>query len=106
MPAVPAVPMPAVTMPAPMAAVPSPVPVMTTPAHRFGLEAIHFLIGGNGRTGILIRRPQPPVFCERMWHKRGGLRTRSQRGSARGNSKGEFQKVTAFHDIFLLVQGE
>ena len=101
MPAVPAVP-----MPAPMAAVPSPMPVMTTPAHLFGLEAAHFVIGGNGRTSILIRRPQPAVFCKRKWRKRHGLRTCSKRCGARGNSKGEFQKVTAFHDIFLLVQGE
>jgi hypothetical protein len=33
--------------------------------------------------------------------KRRSLRTCRQRGSARGYSKSEFQKVTAFHDIFL-----
>jgi hypothetical protein len=88
-----------------MAAVPSPVPV-TTPAHLFGLEAIHFLIGGNRRTGILIRRPQPPVFRKRMRRKRSGLRTRSQRDGAGGKSKGEFQKVAAFHDISLFVHVE
>src|ERR1700687_50747 len=97
---------PAAAMPAPMAAVPSPVPVVTTPAHRFGLEAAHFVIGSNSRTGILIRRSQPAVFCKRMRRKRRGLRTCSERCGAGGNSKGEFQKVTAFHDIFLLVQGE
>jgi hypothetical protein len=38
--------------------------------------------------------------------KRRSLRTCRQRGSARGCSKSEFQKVTAFHDIFLFVHGE
>jgi hypothetical protein len=34
-----------------------------------------------------------------MRRKRCGLRSRGQRGGARGKSKCEFQKVTAFHDI-------
>jgi hypothetical protein len=90
--------MPAVAMPAPMSAVPVPMPVMS-PAHFLRRKTIGFLLGGHGRTGVLIRRRQPAAFFKRMRRKRCGLRSRGQRGGARGKSKSEFQKVTAFHDI-------
>jgi hypothetical protein len=61
----------------------------------------HFVPGGKRGTGVLIRRRQPSVFCERMRHKRRGLRTCSERSRARGKANGEFQKVAAFHDISL-----
>jgi hypothetical protein len=38
-----------------------------------------------------------------MRRKRRGLRARGHRGSARGKSKGEFQKVAAFHDVSLFA---
>jgi hypothetical protein len=41
-----------------------------------------------------------------MRRQRCCLRARSQRRGARGKSKGEFQKVAAFHDISLFVDGE
>jgi hypothetical protein len=41
-----------------------------------------------------------------MRRKRRGLRARGERGGARGKSNGEFQKVSAFHDIFSAVHGE
>jgi hypothetical protein len=69
-----------------------------TPVHFFGFEAVHLVVGGNRRTGRIICR-QPFIFCKRMRHKRRGLRACCQRGSADGYSKGEFHKVTAFHDI-------
>jgi hypothetical protein len=62
--------------------------------------------GGNGGTGIFIRRRQAPVFRKRMRRKRRGLRSCGQRSSARGKSKGEFQKVAAFHDISSVGHGE
>jgi hypothetical protein len=66
----------------------------------------HLLAGRNRRTGLLIRRRQPPVLCERMRRKRRALRNRGERGRTRSKSKGEFQKVAAFHDIFSIVHGE
>ena len=83
----------------------TPVPVMS-PAHLFGLQMFYLVGGGNGGTGLLIRRRQPSVFCERMRRKRRGLRARGERGRARGKSNGEFQKVSAFHDIFSIVHDE
>jgi hypothetical protein len=80
-----------------MTAMPTRVPA-TAPAHFFGFEAVHLVVGGNRRTGHLICR-QPFIFCKRMRHKRRGLRACCQRGSADGYSKGEFHKVTAFHDV-------
>jgi hypothetical protein len=41
-----------------------------------------------------------------MRRKRGCLRARGKRRSARGKSKGEFQKVAAFHDISSVGHGE
>ena len=99
-----ATPAPVTVAPAPMAVVPA--PVMPVPAHLFGLQMFHLLAGGNGGTGLVVRRRQPPVLCERMRRKRRGLRARGKCGSAHGKSKGKFQKVAAFHDISSVVQGE
>ena len=95
-----AAPAPATTA-APMTAAPAP---MTAPAHLFGLQMFYLVAGGDSGTGILVRRRQPSVLSERLRHKRCCPRTRGQRGSARGKSKSEFQKVAAFHDIFLSVR--
>ena len=45
----------------------------------------------------------PLIFQQRLRRQRRGLRARGQRDGARGNSNGKFQKVAAFHDIFLWV---
>jgi hypothetical protein len=87
-----------------MTAVPMPVPVVA-PAYLLGLETLNLVLGGDRRTGSLICR-QPFIFRKRMRRKRRSLRGCRQRGGARGYSKGKFQKVTAFHDIFLFVHGE
>ena len=71
------------------------------PAHLFGLQMFHLVAGGNGGTGILVRRRKWAVLCERVEQQRRGPCARGQRGSARGKPKGQFQKVAAFHDIFL-----
>jgi hypothetical protein len=99
-----AMPAPVTAVPTPVATVPSPVPVVA-PAYLLGLETLYLVPGGDSRTGSLFCR-QPLIFRKRMRCKRRSLRTCRQRGCARGYSKSEFQKVTAFHDIFLFVHGE
>jgi hypothetical protein len=64
----------------------------------------HLVPGSDSGTGILVRGRQPPVITERIRHKRGCLHTRGERGGARGKSKGEFEKMAAFHDISLFVR--
>jgi len=101
---VPAAPAPATAtapMTAPVAAAPAP---MTAPAHLFRLQMFHLVPGGDSGTGILVRRRQRSVLSERVRHKRCGPCARGQRCSARGKSKGEFQKMAAFHDISLSVR--
>ena len=68
------------------------------PAHFFRREAIDLLARCDGRLGIGIDR-KFGVVGERRRHQRRGLRARCKRDAARGKSKGEFQKVAAFHHI-------
>src|SRR5271170_8375821 len=104
-----AAPAPMATMPAPMAMVPAPmaVPMMSPPVmpppHFFRLEAIDLLAGGHGGMGVFIGgrvggRPSAPR--KRLRQKRRGLCAGSQGGGSGGKSKGEFQKIPAFHDIY------
>jgi hypothetical protein len=72
-----------------------------SPSHLFGLQILYFAPGGDSGTGILVRRWQRSVLFKRMRHQRRSLRARGHRCRACGKSKGEFQKVAAFHDIFL-----
>ena len=108
---------PATTAPAPMAATPAPMtaapapattaapaPTTTAPAHLFRLQMFHLVAGGDSGTGILVRRRQPSVLCERLRHKRCCPCARGQRCSACSKSNGQFQKMAAFHDIFLSVR--
>jgi hypothetical protein len=93
--------MPVAVTPTPMTAVPAPVtavPVMT-PAHGFGLEAASFF--GGGDRGMCIRRRQPATVIKRLRRQRRGLDAGGKRGGSGGKSKGDFQKVAAFHDISL-----
>jgi hypothetical protein len=68
-----------------------------TPAHFLGLEAIDFFARGDGGMGILSR--ELTTRSQRLRRQRRGLRARSERDTACRKSKGEFQKVPAFHDI-------
>ena len=68
------------------------------PAHFFRREAIDLLARRDGGLGIRIDG-QSGVIRERRRHQRRGLRARCKRDAARGKSKGEFQKVAAFHHI-------
>jgi hypothetical protein len=87
-------------MPAPV----TPVPVMS-PAHLLRLEAVHFSFRGQCGVRVFGRGRQPLIVRKRLRRKRRGLRARSQRGGAGGNSKGKFQEVAAFHDISLFGFG-
>src|SRR4030095_16470320 len=80
--------------------VPSAPAAMTAaaPAHFFRREAIDLLARRDGGVGIRIDR-EVAVLSERRRHQRRGLRARCKRDTARGKSKGEFQKVAAFHHI-------
>jgi hypothetical protein len=90
--------------PAPVPATPAPVPstpaAMTAaaPAHFIRRQAICLLVRSNGRLRIRIDG-KFGVVGERRRHQRRGLRTRGKRDTARGKSKGEFQKVAALHHI-------
>ncbi len=86
-------------MPVP-AAVPMAMP-MVSPAHLFRPQILDLGPGGDGGTHIRIRRLQPFITGQRLRRQRRGLRARGQRGGARGNSSGKFQKMASFHDIFL-----
>ena len=105
--AVPAAPVPAVpaVMPTPVAAMPVPVPMMS-PADLFRLQMLNLRLRGDSGMNTLISRRQPTILRDRLWRQRRGLRARSQCGGAGGNSKGNFQKVAAFHDLSLFVRGE
>jgi hypothetical protein len=87
-----AAPAPASSAPAAMTA------AAAAPAHFFGREAIDLLARRDG--GLRIRTSgQFGVVGKRRRHQRGGLRARRERDAARGKSKGEFQKMAAFHHI-------
>src|SRR6266436_5486473 len=109
-------PTPMTSPPAPMAASPAPMsppppapmssPPMppAVPPHLFGLQMLHLVAVGDSGTGILVRRRQRSVLRERVRHKRCCPCARGQRSRTRDKSKGEFQKMAAFHDIFLSVR--
>ncbi len=69
----------------------------TAPAHFFGLETIDFVARDDGRMGILSR--ELTIRNQRLRRQRGGPRAGGKRDTACRKSKGDFQKVPAFHDI-------
>lgn len=77
----------------------TPAPAATAaPAHFFRFETIDFFTRSDGGMGILIGG-ELTVRNQRLRRQGGSLRTRGERHAACGKSKGEFQKVPAFHDI-------
>jgi hypothetical protein len=102
----PPVPAPMAAAPAPMtpmAPMPSPVPVMS-PAHLFRPELIDIVLRDDrGFRALAARRQEALLWRNRRQRRR--LRARSKRRRACNKSKGEFQKVAAFHDISSLAGG-
>jgi hypothetical protein len=80
-----------------MAAVP--VAVAVTPTHFLGLETIDIVLGRD-RGLRIIAAWWRQVLLRGNRRQRRSLRARSKRCGAPGKSNGEFQKMTAFHDIF------
>jgi hypothetical protein len=76
----------------------------TAPAHFFGLELTNFIARGDSGMGIGIGR-ELTIRNQRLRRQRGGPRACGERDAARRKSKGEFQKVPAFHDISSSAMG-
>jgi len=96
----PVAPTPVSVMPAPMAAVvPTPVMAVTVmaPAHLFGLDAIDFVLCHDSAFHAGRRGPDELLRGNRR--QRGCLRTSRERRCAGDQSKGEAQKISAFHDV-------
>jgi hypothetical protein len=94
-------------MPAPV----TPVPVMPAmvpmpvPAHLLRLQMIDIVLRNHGGfRAIAMRRYQARFRRDRR--QRRSLRSGSKRPRACNNSKGEFQKVAAFHNISLVCDDE
>jgi hypothetical protein len=68
------------------------------PANFFRRELVNLLTGRDGGLDVLVGG-KLGVVGERRRHQRGGLRARGKRDATGGKSKGEFQKVAAFHHI-------
>jgi hypothetical protein len=93
---------PAAATPAPATPAPSPA-TPAAPAHLFGRKTIRLVAGRNRRTRLGVSRRRPAIRGKRLRREGCGLSARGQRRRARGKSKGEFQKVAAFHDISLVA---
>jgi hypothetical protein len=68
------------------------------PAHFFRLQPVDLVARGDGGMGIRIARKRT-ALDKRLRHQWRSLRARGERNAACRKSKGEFQKVPAFHDI-------
>ncbi len=108
--------MPAMAMPTPMTPTPEPAkaPAETpataaSPSDFFRFQMIDIVLRDDGglRAGFsALPARRRETFRRHDGRQRRSLRTCGKRGSARGKSKGEFQKVTAFHDISSFARCE
>ena len=91
---------PTPVMPAPVTPAKTPAAAMPAapPADFFRRKTIDLVAGGDRRMRIIASRRQP-FPGERLRHQGRGLCACGQRSRAGGKSKGEFQKMAAFHDI-------
>jgi hypothetical protein len=71
---------------------------MAAPAHFFRLEVVDLIAGRDGGMGILMGG-ELTFGDQRMRGQRSRPRGGGERDAACRKSKGEFQKVPAFHDI-------
>jgi hypothetical protein len=74
----------------------------TAPAHFFGLEPLDLLARSDRGMGIRIGR-QRITLDQRMRHQWCSPRARGERHATCRKSKGEFQKVPAFHHVSSFV---
>jgi hypothetical protein len=72
----------------------------TVPVHLFGLELCGFIAGGDGGTSVRVALRHAGI-TERLRRQRRGLCGGGERGGSRCGTECEFQKIAAFHDIFL-----
>jgi hypothetical protein len=72
----------------------------TVPVHLLGLELRGFIAAGDRRMSIRIALRHTGI-TERLRRQRRGLRGGGERGSSRRGTECKFQKIAAFHDIFL-----
>jgi hypothetical protein len=77
--------------------------VVAMPAYRFRLKVFDLVLVGDGGLGIRVRG-QPPIVGKRLRHQRRGPEAGGKRGRTGGNAQRNFQKVPAFHNIFLFLQ--
>ena len=91
-----------VTAPTPVTPMPVPMPVMA-PAHLFGLEMIDLVLAHHSGFRIFAARGHEARLRGNRRQRRS-LHARGKGRSTGGNSKGEFQKMAAFHDVSLLKQ--
>jgi hypothetical protein len=101
--AMPVAAMPVAAMPAPVTAVPVPVPV--APAYFLRFDAINLFLRGDSRLCALAVRGRQGLFGQYR-RQRGCVRASRKSRSAGGKTKSNFYKVTAFHDISLLVHSK
>jgi hypothetical protein len=78
---------------------------MPVPAHLLRLQMVDIVLRNHGRfRSLAVRRYQ--ARFRRNRRQRRSLRSGGKRPRACNNSKGEFQKVAAFHNISLVCGGE
>ena len=90
--------MPTPVTPVPMMPAMVPMPV---PAHLLRLQVIDIILRNHGGLRALVVQRRQARF-RRNRRQRRSLRSGSKRPRACNNSKGEFQKVAAFHNISLV----
>jgi hypothetical protein len=81
-----------------------PMAVTVTPTDLLGLQLRGFLAGGDGGMRVRIASRialRHAGITERLRRQRRGLGSGGERGGSRGGTECEFQKITAFHDVFL-----
>jgi hypothetical protein len=85
-----------------MAAMPVAV---AAPMHLLGLQLRGFIAGGDGGMRVRIAfwiALRPTGITKRLRRERRGLCGGGERSGSRRGTECEFQKIAAFHDIFLL----
>jgi hypothetical protein len=109
--AVPVVAVPVTVMPTPVTTVPAPMvvvsvmsPPVMSPPHFFRCDPIDLVARGHGGMSIFIAG-KTSTIGKRLRQQRRGLCARSQRGGSGRKSKGELQKIPAFHGGFLFESG-